>query len=601
MLTSLSTTLPHPRRFALDPKGATLIEEPTGAGKSWLLESLLILLTGHGYDGQIPSPRDGEALDIQATTGRLFLRRAIRRDGKGLTHVCYLGAVGSVAADLPSLSPSDFRRALGEAWKAQSPLYTDPEILRLLLGCAAYPALPWWWMLPRAETRDGRSLPAILLRLLADPAAELARIVRGSAHWEEGDPDTVKAISARLTEANRTVVSRTATRDERKRALEAMAPVTGPTPTDVETARATLANADAWAPCLAHEEKRQARARWERARSGQWSAVPRVVEPDELSAADEAQESARLAHETMDATLRGGNDLVKQAGRILSETRKALEEPRPVLASVLCPQCSYDLSEPAHLVAVAAWEARIEALKARLPEDERIAREAAAAVALSAESSIAAERQHIAAKQTRGDLGKDADRRARYDAWTRANPEPADPGKAPERPACLPPTEAQVAGARDVLARAEAAGGATTYAEEARESAGKALQDAGEALTRALATQARLESLQVDAKAAPSQLLPAALAHLRASAEKIGVPLPVVFRVEGAGLVVEVHGSQRPSGGQLTHADACLRLALREAIGLRQLPIPVDGIQDSTLPIPRVGVMILAATKEPVL
>jgi hypothetical protein len=635
MIRTVTTTRPTPRVIPLDPKGLTVIPSPSGSGKTLLARDILVCLTGDDPSTMRPPALWGEPLDVTIETRTLRIRRRLTRSEGGELRQSRWITQGD-AEPVSYSSETAFRSALA-SMRGLSAQYADPEVLRLVLSPASYPALPYWLRLASGEG-NGRPLVTALLRTV-DAATALSKIVRECPSYQTGDPTTEKDCGATLRDARKAADNADGATRQARAHLESLRPVVAPADDEVDRARATITSGEDWTAYRSHLSRVRALEDWRRKRDA-LGAEPSRVPEEEVNAAEEREVVAKRATGEAWARAEGGRELVRtgqtrmdalsdtgSAPEVLAwrkatgdvtraadavedaERRKAEHQgAEPVQPPADCPRGgTCDVVAARHHQDVARWYQDGEQLEIRHNVALKAQREAVAAeetargkldkarakAATTLEEATAA---HVSAVQTLRERETEETTasesmavvrnriRARSDWQEKVaylGPEPTDPGEMAQ-PTGAPPTDLDLSTARGILQASERAKGAASHAETARESARKAVEAREAEAIAKHAEVTRLEALQLAVRRAPGQLVAHAIVAL-------GDTGPVTFAPrEDGGIDVAIFGHpwQDASTGQVVYADACVRMAFRRALGVDWLPLIVDGRQDWSGEIP---------------
>ena len=542
----------------LGVKQPTHIRRPSMEGKTRAARALMILLTGREPWVATPEPRNGEPVTVEAITRTMRLARTVQRDARGnLQHARTL-EIDGVEVDVSS--EKRWQAALNDI----GPGYGDPDVIRLVCW-------PLTWRDLEAKDRDGRALRDALLGCL-DTAAAMAKIVKASSVYRDGDPLTEKeAVAARRT-ANKNASTAEGRLREAESALERLQPVEAPDHDDLQRARALLERRSAWDAFEAYMDRYEAWEGWHkrRERLGERPSKPAdgIIE--------EARQTAVKRTKDRDAAWQqvdGGQGLVREGQRMLDAAQRDLEAHVEPADSTTCPECGHEWLQGHD---AEAWDAEHAKLEESVTKRQQTLEEAEGALEKARAASTVAEIQADNAAEALDDLQAQL---AAYSEWgerlSMLGPEPQEPKPMVEQPAGVPPAPIDVAAARGLVEQAQRAEGAAGLRDADREKAQKALDAAREKAQAAADEASRLDQLVSVIREAPAQLLPYAI-------EALGDTGPAKVVGSGAGVTVHVNGHpwQEASQGELIHADLWLRAAIRRAYGVRWLPLIVDQAQD---------------------
>jgi len=522
----------------LQADGITVLSGPSEAGKSFILEAMLLCLWGQSTRGKFQPEAIHEdfskaVVELTLDDGRT-LRRSITRS-RSTTRVI-------IEADQRQSYPNEdaFRAALG-------PLGRDPEILRLVL-------VPLGWQpLVAGNARKFRDL---LGRILpeADVAAEIRRRMSGhrvsddECAWSEKDATTYRRDARKVRDHHE---GRRAAAEERVAGLQA-SEITLPEPFDRTPLDAALLweayDRETSGQAAAHARQ----AEWDRQRNELGEAPPAHPAGDNTVAqATDAQRKATAATQVYQEVY--GR---YQAATAQQQTFGALTDPST------CPMCQRPGWDQGAEMAAQA-QAHVMAVQQEFMSAQNTHQEA-----------------HAALKEVTGLLEQVREAETRVTSWERsiaalgirpqvAAPETAEPS--------LPRPDLETARrVRDLEDAAIAAGGARARWVEELAAARTLVETEAARHAEALAEAERADHLVEAIRAAPS-----ALAAKQAEALGELGPVTLVF---GENPAVEVHIDARPfwlaSRGRQVVADVWLRAAIRRVAGVERLPIAVDNIQD---------------------
>jgi len=544
--------------LALSVKQPTNISRRSMRGKTRLARGLMLLLTGREPWGSSPEPRNDKPITITANTRTMVLERTIKRDKRGnLQHRRKLEIDG---AEVNVSSERKWQAALNDI----GPSYGDPDVIRLVCW-------PLAWQRLEASDKDGRALRDALLGCL-DTAAAMAKIVKASSVYKDGDPLDEKGA----TEARRLARKNAQTAEGRVREAEASAerlePVQAPEEADVEKARAMMKRRADWDAFETYLSAYEAWVDWHERRE-RLGERPSPLADGVLEDARERADKARKARDEEWQQVDGGEGLVREARRMLETAERDLAAHVKPTDSTTCPECNHEWIQGFD---EEAWDQAHAALAETKERRQATLDDATKALEAARGASTIAEIEHDNAAEALEDLQAQS---AAYVAWAERlammGQEPQEPSPSVQQPQGVPPTPIDVAAAQGVIEQAQRAEGAGQLRDEDRQRAAKALDAARAKLKAAAAEADRLDKLVEVIREAPAQLLPYAVEAL----EDTG-PAKVV--ASGAGVTVHINGHpwQEASQGELIHADLYLRAAIRRAYGVRWLPLIVEQAQD---------------------
>ena len=550
--------------ITLDVTSPTHIRRRSMQGKTRAARGLMLLLTGREPWGAYPEPRGGEAITIEATTRTMLLRRTIERDKRGnLKHSREL-EVNEVSVDVSS------EKKWQAALEGVGAGYGNPDTLRLVCW-------PLHWRDLEGSDKDGRALRDALLGCL-DTSAALAKIVKASSVYREGDPLDEKGATAARRLANKNASTAEGRHREALEALQRLQAVEAPDDVLLTRARRTMDSRGAWDTFEAYMARYDAWVDWgeRRQKLGDRPSKPAKAS---ITGARKHSDKTEKARAEVWREVDGGEGLVREARQMLevAERERAAQPKAPAITET-CPTCEqpWDEAESTTTAAHDAWMDEQQRLAAQVDKRHTVLSEADAALEAARARSVIAEGDHDDAAQQLEDLmAQDS----AYSGWgerlSMLGPEPQEPKPIVDQPAGVPPTPLDVAGARTTVEQAQKAEGAAGLREGDRERAQKAIEAAESKATTAADEAARLERLVEVIREAPAQLLPYAI-------EELGQLGPCQVVPRGAGVTVHVNGypHQEASQGELIHADLHLRAAIRRAYGVRWLPLIVEQAQD---------------------
>lgn len=568
----------------LDPMAWSVVEGPSEAGKSTLMDAVTLALWGQDRHGR-PFPVEaiaGDRAEVELTLASgSTLKRTLKRKGRGQKRT--LTPRGG--------EPVDYRREEDLA-AALRVLGARSELCRLVM-------IPFAWQ-PLAEgPGGGRPLRDALSALM--PASDIRGVIAElmGGDLRDGDSDTEEGAAAQRGQVRRNLdraAGRAQARTEARQQLEADPPA----PVDesaVEQARTVVARADAWhrhddvmhdhrRVCDRTARVRESAERWD-ARRAELGDGP---EEPGFSPAPEDVEAARAIIALDQAWLDHDVELHRHEADVadhetavaaLSEwqTRvKALGEP-PKPPAETCTACGQALP-PSDTDELAAWREQLDAIGAEpevgptpvppaepegeCPTPEQV-RDARALAEQAAESEAAWKAYHAASA---------AHLRALRSLGQRPSA-PAEPD-APEPPASERPEEQAIAEAERIIEEAQAAAAYASVHADSLTRAREQEAEAREQLVAIEAEHARCQRLVEACRQAPT-------IDLRRRMDAFGDLGPVGIVLGDArarGNAVDITFDGRPwwlaSRGRQVVCDLHLRAALRHALGLRWLPLFVD-------------------------
>ncbi len=526
--------------------GVTLLSGPSEAGKSFVLEAILLALWGQSSSGKfqpeaIHDDFTKAIVELTMTDGRI-IRRSITRT-RSTTRIIVSGGGRQTYSN-----EADFLAAIG-------PLGQHPELLRLVL-------LPFAWQpLVAGNARKFRDL---LGRILpgGDVAAEIK--LRMKAHSvsnaELAWTDKQASDYRRRTRKTRDhALGKKEAAHERVAALQA-GEILRPEPVD----RAPLEAAALWE---AYDRRAGSGAvavaqqtQWDRQRAALGEPPEAPAAADVESAAVEAQRLSAVATQTYQEVYGRYQTATAQ-----QQTFGALPDPS------ICPMCQ----RPgwAHGAAMAA---QAQANVMTIQQEFMTAQQAHQQAHAQAASAQAARDEFRKAK-------------AVFDAWNRSiaalGERPTITAQESSAPSIPRPDPELIAAVRAAERAAIATGGARTRWVADLEAA-KALVETEAASHSAAEAEAKRADLLVDA----IRMAPSAVAGKQA--EGLGDLGPVSLSF-GDNPAVSVLIDSRPywlaSRGRQVVADVWLRAGIRRALGVESMPIAVDNIQDvGGQPLPEV-------------
>ena len=522
-----------------DPGGITLLSGRSEAGKSFVVEAILLALWGQSSTGSfrpeaIHDDFSKAVVELTLEDGRI-IRRSVTRT-RSTTRVIITAGERQVFAN-----EADFQAAIG-------PLGGDVEILRTIM-------LPMAWQpLVAANARKFRDL---LGRLLppGDVAADIRLRMTGhevsdaEIGWTDAEAMTHRRNSRKVRDeaagrrdsAHERVAGLQATEAPRPAAIDS-----GP----VEAAR-LWEDYDRQLGSGAGAQARQ--AEWDRQRQALGEAP--MVDPLHAEAqpkATEAQRASAIATQTYQEVY--GR---YQAATVQQQTFGALPDPST------CPMCQRPGWEQGAEMAAQA-QATVMTVQQEFMTAQQAHQQAHANLALTTKALDAAREATTA--------------RASWDRSIAAlGQRPEAPNSTEVEPPAVPrPDPEAVSMAREAERAAIAAGGARARWATELEAAKAAVVTETERHRVADDEEKRSELLLQAIRAAPS-----AVAERQAQALGDLGPVALVF---GDNPAVTVLIDGRPfwlaSRGRQVVADVWLRAGMRRASGLESLPLAVDNVQD---------------------
>ena len=598
-----------PVNLVLTPT-TTTYRAPSGKGKTSALRAWLLLMVGRDEAGK---PLDS----------------------------AYLSGDWSVELEYPGRDPLVLHldakvRRWGEMtcktmarWQEQPTNWRATDPSRVLLVAAPHAdRMAWYQNLSPVELRDLLVASTSDVALdggkptLARATADLcASVVKGSEHWQAGDPTDPATINERRKDADRVAAADEGVLSEARRQL---ADAAEPEPLDLGKARAIVAAADEWAAHL------RSRETWDAGRTlgdrppkasaeeieGARDLLQVKIQGMEEAAASEAgalllltqakawtppadpddlvdlRSRARLASEALKAPMKAleGACLTCEHGGLAQEaTRKRLAEERE--AAIAAGQKR-----------AGEWSAEVAGLKAnadRIKGEADVAYRTAKDLTYRREATVHEAREKLRTLEDQHNAWELwGERRGRLIAES-GHTEPVwsaiVAGPRPEPPTSEQPSPKTEEAARRALAAADRADAIAEERAKARAKAATRIEEAEVKLAASRAKAARLRSLHEVATRAPSDLLPRVLAEIEAT----GLLGDHVSLVPADGGVV-ARWDGRPwhtaSNGERTYADACLRAAIRRVLGMEGIHLWIDDAQDWSGDWPQVARVVLAVT-----